>query len=193
MDHSAVLPETPSQTAGPYLHIGLAPEGAGIRPWSAPTAAASPIGPATPGRHLRLLLELLDGQGAPLHDALIEIWQADATGRHAPKTNAPEFTGFARLLPDPAGAFTLQTIRPGTVEGQAPHLTLWIIARGLNLGLHTRVYFPEDAALFGDDPVLSRIERPERRATLIAGAMGQDAYRHRIHLQGDRETVFLDI
>ncbi|MEO0995817.1 MAG: protocatechuate 3,4-dioxygenase subunit alpha, partial [Pseudomonadota bacterium] len=71
-------------------------------------------------------------------------------------------------------------------------LTLWIIARGINMGLHTRLYFPEDAPHAGD-AVLSRIEQPARRATLIAEATGPGAYTHTIRLQGDRETVFLDI
>lgn len=186
-----ILPETPSQTAGPFLHIGMAPSFAGIAPWPNPTASATPISPETEGERIRLTLTVLDATGTPLHDALIESWQADARGLYPPE--APHFTGLARLLPDADGQFTLQTVRPGAVAGQSPHLTLWLVARGINTGLHTRVYFPEDTERHATDPVLSRIEQPARRETLIARKTGDGTYTHKIHLQGDRETVFLDI
>ncbi|MEO0620679.1 MAG: protocatechuate 3,4-dioxygenase subunit alpha [Pseudomonadota bacterium] len=172
-----MLPETPSQTAGPFLHIGMAPEDAGNATWPVQTAGAE-IAPGAADR-ITVALQLFDGTGTPVRDALIEVWQA-------------EIRALARLTPAADGAFALTTPRPTAESGQAPHLTLWIIARGINTGLHTRLYLPEDAPHPGD-PVLSRIEQPARRATLIAEATGPGAYAHSIRLQGDRETVFLDV
>lgn len=196
------LKETPSQTAGPYVHIGLAPRAAGFSPF-AHDLGLSPIAPDTPGERIRIDGMVIDGMGSPVKDALIEVWQADGAGiyphpadpRHA--ACAPGFTGFARIVPDfDSGLWTLDTIRPGPVPGRdgrpmAPHLSLWIVARGINIGLSTRLYF-EDADNRAD-PLLALVEPPRRRETLLARRVATGHYRFDIRLQGEDETLFLDI
>ena len=172
--------ETPSQTAGPYLHIGLLPAHAGVtyRPLGSDTLT----GAGTP-----IVLEgrVLDGVGAPCRDMVVELWQADADGRYG-----GPFRGWARSGTDfQTGLFRFTTIRPGAATG-APFLSLWLAARGLNMGLQTRVYFPGEARN-DTDPVLSRIE-PLRRPTLIARDM-DGRFVFDIHLQGPQETVFFDV
>ncbi|MFN6976793.1 MAG: protocatechuate 3,4-dioxygenase subunit alpha [Gemmobacter sp.] len=197
-------PETASQTAGPYVHIGLAPGAAGF------TIFGRELGqviadPGVPGERIRVEGLVIDGTGAPVKDVLLELWQADAAGiyphpddpRHA--DCASGFRGWGRVITDfDTGLWSFDTIRPGAVPGrsgriQAPHLSLWIVARGINIGLNTRMYFPEDGALHAADPVLTLIEQEHRRATLIARATAPGTYRFDIRLQGTDETVFLDI
>jgi protocatechuate 3,4-dioxygenase alpha subunit len=187
------LAETPSQTAGPYVHIGLAPQAAGFEIF--PNMLGAEIAPkGVPGERIRVEGCVLDGNGATVKDVLIEIWQADGTGRY-PDGTGP-FRGFGRVVPDAAtGAFGFDTIRPGAVTGpdgrlHAPHLSLWLVARGINIGLQTRMYFPD--ADNAADPVMARVE-PHRRATLVATADGPGRLRFDIRLQGEAETVFLDI
>ena len=141
----------------------------------------------------------MDGLGTPLRDAVVEVWQPDAEGRFAGSEGADSnFKGWGRSAGDPeTGEFRFETVRPGRVpypDGrmQAPHVTLWIVARGINVGLHTRMYFP-DEHLNAEDPILSRIEPRERAATLIAAAHGPGAVRFDVRLQGEGETVFLDM
>jgi protocatechuate 3,4-dioxygenase alpha subunit len=187
------LAETPSQTAGPYVHIGLAPQAAGFEIFhNVLGAEMAPKG--VPGERIRVEGSVLDGNGATVKDVLIEIWQADSTGRYADGTGP--FRGFGRVVPDFAtGLFGFDTIRPGAVKGpegrlHAPHLSLWLVARGINTGLQTRMYFPD--ADNATDPVMARVE-PHRRATLVATADGPGRLRFDIRLQGEAETVFLDI
>jgi protocatechuate 3,4-dioxygenase alpha subunit len=199
------LKETPSQTAGPFVHIGMAPATAGLE--ATPALASGPIaGPRAPGPRIRVEGRILDGDGAPVRDAVVEVWQADGQGIYAspldPRADAvaPDFTGWGRVCCDFAsGAFAIDTIKPGPVPGprgttMAPHLCLWIVARGINLGLSTRVYFPEDADAHASDPILARVETPARRATLIAAVAESDGetavYRFDVRLQGEAETVF---
>lgn len=200
------LPETPSQTAGPFVHIGLAPQVAGLGPvFDRPTEG--PIaGPETPGTRIRLVGTIFDGDGAPVRDAVIETWQADANGIYASPLDprqgrcAPDFIGWGRVAVDlETGAFEIPTIKPGPAPGpggttMAPHIAVWILARGINLGLLTRAYFADEAAANGADPVLRRIDGPRRRSTLIAHAEaaseGVETWRFDIRLQGDDETVF---
>ncbi|QDA36242.1 protocatechuate 3,4-dioxygenase subunit alpha (plasmid) [Paracoccus liaowanqingii] len=190
------LKETPSQTAGPYVHIGLAPGAAGFDIYDH-ELGFDPVPDDTPGDRIRITGCVFDGMGSPVRDVLIEVWQADAAGLYPGQPGvAPGFRGWARVVPDfDTGMFTLDTIRPGVVPGpggrpQAPHLSLWLVARGINTGLQTRMYFTDQDN--GDDPVLNLIEQPHRRLTLIAdGADGH--YHFDIHLQGDKETVFLDV
>ena len=159
---------TPSQTVGPFFHLGLA--------WPrSPDAAGA----------LTLTGQVFDGAGAPVPDALLEIWQADATGVPQPGV------GLQRTAVDADGRFSFQLLKPGATPGTAPHLVLTVFARGLLRQLHTRVYFPEDDASLDSDPVLALIP-PARRATLIARRAGPD-YRFDIHLQGSQETVFFDV
>ena len=178
-----------SQTIGPFLRIGLE--------WMviedlAPTGVA--------GERVRIEGRVLDGDGKPVNDAAVEIWQADSQGRYASPTDshgaAAErgFRGYGRSLTDDAGAFRFRTIKPGRVPGpqakpQAPHLLVTVFMRGLLKQLVTRVYFPDDPAN-ADDAVLALVP-PARRGTLIARRKG-DALEWNVVLQGRDETVFFD-
>lgn len=194
--------ETPSQTAGPYVHIGCMPNFCGISGVYPDDLGARMVNDDTLGQRITVTGTVFDGTGAPLKDAMIEIWQADACGLY----NSPSetrgqadrnFTGWGRQAGDyDTGVWTFKTIKPGAVPFpggglQAPHITLWITARGINIGLHTRMYFPDEDN--GADPFLSRIEHRSRVATLIASAIDTSTYRFDIHLQGNDETIFFDI
>jgi protocatechuate 3,4-dioxygenase alpha subunit len=184
---------TPSQTVGPYFHIGLS--------WMFQGELAPP---GVAGERVTLSGRVLDGDGQPVPDALIEIWQADAEGRYPhpedPRSGEvdPRFRGFARVPTDPNGAFRVATVKPGRVPGpggrlQAPHLVVSVFMRGLLRRLVTRVYFPDDPAN-DDDPVLAAVE-PARRATLVArrGAGGGGAaLEWDVLMQGPSETVFFE-
>lgn len=197
MSEKRMLHETPSQTAGPFLHIGMLPAAAGL-----PKRAHEPgnvlIRPGHAGRAIRIEGLILDGEGEPVRDAALELWQADHQGRYG----APDFPGFGRAATDfGTGLWFFETILPGPVPWpgggmQAPHGTLAIFARGINIHLHTRVYFPDFAAANEADPVLRRIDDAAARATLIARAVADQpmpTYRFDIRLQGEGETVFLDV
>ena len=197
------LKESPSQTAGPYVHIGLTPNFAeieGVYPQDLGTAM---VNDRTRGRRIAVTGRVLDGTGTPLKDALVEIWQADADGLYNSPSEVrgsadPNFTGWGRCPSDMAtGEFRFETVKPGRVpypDGrmQAPHIIFWIVARGINIGLQTRMYFSDEKAANAEDPVLARIEHRVRVPTLIAQQDG-DVYRFDIHLQGEKETVFFDI
>lgn len=199
------LQETPSQTAGPYVHIGLAPGAAGFRIYG--TEPGQDIaGPNALGERIRVEGQVIDGLGTPLRDVLIEVWQANASGHHAhPEGGGPVedgFRGWGRAVSDfVTGDWAFDTVKPGPTPGrngrtQAPHLNLWIVARGINIGLNTRMYFDDEAAANAADPVLNLIEWESRRATLVARRSlraGSPVYRFDIRLQGADETVFFDI
>lgn len=196
------LKESPSQTAGPYVHIGLAPGDAGFDIY-AQELGRDIAGPQAQGSPITVTGTVTDGTGAPVKDVLIEVWQANAaglypgTGPDADKVE-PGFRGWGRVIPDfETGTFSFATVKPGAVMGRngrlmAPHLNLWLVARGLNIGLNTRMYFGDEPAANAADPVLNLIEQTHRRATLIARAEGS-AYHFDIRLQGDAETVFFDV
>ena len=145
------LKESPSQTAGPYVHIGCTPNFSGIDIYGGDLGALMKTGPVK-GQEITVEGIVYDGTGTPLRDALVEIWQADAAGLY-PSANEtrgsfdPCFTGWGRSAGDPGtGFFRFETVKPGQVpfpDGrmQAPHITFWIVARGINIGLHTRAYF----------------------------------------------------
>lgn len=196
------LKESASQTAGPYVHIGLAPGAAGFDIYRKELGWEI-AGPQTKGDRIRVEGLVLDGAGAPVKDVLIEVWQADAAGiyphpedpRHAEAS--PDFRGWGRVISDfETGLWAFDTVKPGAVMGRngrrmAPHTSLWIVARGINIGLNTRMYFDdEDNAT---DPVLNLVEQVDRRQTLIARKVKPGLYRFDIRLQGDGETVFMDI
>jgi len=201
------LPETPSQTAGPYVHIGLIPHQAGFdifeKNFSNALAAAG-----VEGERITIEGRVLDGLGRATKDVLLETWQANAAGRYnhpADNQNKPldqRFRGWARTGTDFAtGVYTIHTIKPGSVVGRrgrkamAPHINIWLAARGINIGLATRMYFSDEEAANAQDPVLNIVDPPERRQTLIATRSERDGivvYTFDIRLQGDGETVFFD-
>ncbi|RVD23309.1 protocatechuate 3,4-dioxygenase subunit alpha [Mesorhizobium sp. M4B.F.Ca.ET.017.02.2.1] len=196
------LKESPSQTAGPYVHIGLTPNFCGIGGVYESDLGSSMVNGETKGERIELRIRVFDGAGAPLKDALIEIWQADASGFYNSPAELrgaadPNFLGWGRQPTDmETGVCLFQTIKPGRVPFRdgglmAPHITLWIVARGINIGLHTRLYFSDEEKANGEDPILARIEHRLRVPTLIAERQG-DTYVFDVHLQGDKETVFFD-
>lgn len=192
------LQETPSQTAGPYVHIGLAPGDAGFDIYHQ-ELGRDIAGPDTEGTRITVTGVVTDGTGAPVKDVLIEVWQADVGGVYPGQGSAADgFRGWGRVVPDfETGTFTFETIKPGTVTGRnrqmmAPHLNLWLVARGINTGLNTRMYFGDEPEANAADPVLNLIEQAHRRDTLIARADGS-TYHFDIRLQGDGETVFFDV
>ncbi|QJD16710.1 protocatechuate 3,4-dioxygenase subunit alpha [Paracoccus sanguinis] len=222
------LRETASQTAGPYVHIGLAPGAAGFQifdrelGWDIAGAGAK-------GERIRVEGVVIDGTGSPVKDVLIEVWQADADGQYVRREDsrpADGFRGWGRVITDfETGEWGFDTIKPGRVRARrkmasgvsdkvrashpdwqgrmdedmapmAPHLNLWIVARGINIGLNTRMYFDDEAEANAADPVLNLIEWENRRATLIATRSDRDGtpvYRFDIRLQGENETVFFDV
>lgn len=198
------LKETPSQTAGPYVHIGLAPGAAGFDIYRQ-ELGWDIAGPDAPGERIRVEGIVYDGTDAPVKDVLLEAWQADAAGIHAHPEDpraaevAPGFRGWGRVITDfETGLWAFDTIKPGAVMGRnghpmAPHISFWIVARGINTGLNTRMYFDDEPQANAADPVLNLIEQTQRRATLIARKTAPATYRFDIRLQGDDETVFLDI
>ena len=201
------LHETPSQTGGPYVHIGLLPQQANIEVFKN-NFNNQLVQEKTLGERIRLEGQVFDGLGLPLRDVLIEIWQADANGVYLSaediqgKVADPHFHGWGRTGADfETGFWSFNTIKPGSVLGrkgttQAPHIALIIFARGINIGLNTRVYFEDEAQANAQDPVLKGIEWAPRRQTLIAKREERDGevvYRFDIRVQGEDETVFLDI
>ena len=197
------LKETPSQTGGPYVHIGLTPNFCGIEGvWPVDLGTAM-VNAKTKGERITVRGRVFDGAGAPVRDCVVEIWQADAAGLYQSPSETrgaadPNFTGWGRCPADgETGEYSFETIKPGRVpfpDGrlQAPHISFWIVARGINLGLNTRLYFADEVAANAEDPILGRVENPARLATLIAAHEG-NIVTFDIHLQGPMETVFFDI
>ncbi|PWE50821.1 protocatechuate 3,4-dioxygenase subunit alpha [Thioclava sp. NG1] len=189
---------TPSQTAGPYVHIGLAPEAGGIEGAPFETLGREIAGPEAKGERIKVTCRVVDGGDLPLRDCLVETWQADAAGIYPGQEGAdPAVSGFGRIPADfSTGEIIFETIKPGAIalsgdRETPPHISFWIFARGINHGLHTRMYFPEDD--LSGDPLLARIEHRDRIATMVAEATGPGEYRFDIRLQGAGETVFFDI
>ena len=196
--------ESPSQTAGPYVHIGCLPNWSGIAGVYAEDPGSRLINADTRGERVSVAGRIFDGDGAPVLDAVIEIWQADAAGLYPSSVETrgaadPNFGGWGRVATAfDSGEFRIDTIRPGRVpypdgRPQAPHINCWIVARGINVGLQTRVYFADEADANAEDPVLALIEPRDRVDTLLAQPDGEGGFRFDIHLQGERETVFFDI
>ena len=201
------LKQTASQTIGPFFHYALTPESYG-RPGIAGGVLASAD---TRGERVRIEGRVFDGEGRPMPDAMVEIWQANAAGRydhpaddrpaHGREEAAldPSFRGFGRLGTDADGGFRFETVKPGPVPGrgntlQAPHINVILCARGMLDHAFTRIYFSDEAEANGNDPVLSAVEAG-RRATLVAERResdGEIVYRFDIRLQGEAETVFFD-
>ncbi len=197
------LKESAAQTAGPYVHIGCTPNFLGMTGVFPEDLGGTMVNNKTKGERITITGQVFDGTGTPLKDALLEIWQADADGLYNSPSELrgsadPNFSGWGRQPTDlGTGVFTFETIKPGRVpfgdgRQQAPHITFYIAARGINLGLNTRMYFADEEEANGEDPILSRLEHKVRIPTLIAQRDG-DTYTFEIHLQGDRETIFFDI
>ena len=198
------LKESPSQTAGPYVHIGLTPNTLGNTGIYPADLGTSPIRPGAKGTPITIIGHVRDGAGMVLRDALVESWQADAAGLFpAPNerrgTADPNVTGWSRFIADfDSGDWRLDTIKPGRVPDpsgrlMAPHISIWVVARGINIGLQTRIYFEDEAEANAHCPVLARIEHRDRVPTLIAKQTEPGVYRFDVVLQGPDETVFFDL
>jgi len=185
---------TPSQTIGPFFHLCLTVD----------ATAGCMAAPEAKGDRIELACRVLDGDGGPVDDAMIELWQADASGKYNHPddpnrgTHDPAFRGFGRLSTNAAGECLFETVKPGQVPDwngalQAPHINVSVFARGLLKRVATRIYFSGDPAN-GSDPVLA-LAPPERRATLMAvrDLKNPQRWKFDIHLSGERETVFFDI
>ena len=184
---------TPSQTVGPYFHIGTDDGFIGAQL-------------VAPDREdaVRVFGTVRDGEGAPIDDAMIEIWQANAAGRYAHPEDVREelpleqgFDGFGRTHTDADGHYEFLTVKPGVVPGgdgrpQAPHIEVSVFARGLLKRLVTRIYFPDEVETNEADPLLSSIEDAAARTALVA-VSDDGGLRFDINLQGDRETTFLAV
>ena len=192
---------TPSQTVGPFFAYGLTPTS--DYAWS-DAFGNNLVTPDASGERIRIEGRVFDGDGQPVPDAMLEIWQADGQGRFADpqdKRALPNaaFRGFGRCGTNANGEYEFDTIKPGSVpypdgKPQAPHILLAIFARGMLLQLYTRIYLDGEAANSAD-PVLALVPAA-RRGTLIAGreaGNGNAVYRFDIRLQGDNETVFFDV
>jgi protocatechuate 3,4-dioxygenase, alpha subunit len=185
---------TASQTVGPFFHFGLERPG-----WNDLASAGAA------GQRIRIEGRVLDGDGAPVPDALLEIWQANAAGKYdhpedtQDKKLDPKFRGFGRACTDVEGRYSFITVLPGQAPGrgnalQAPHINMTVFARGLLKHLVTRIYFADQAAANESDPVLAGIDDPAMRSTLLAKPAGGDGvYRFDVILQGPGETVFFEI
>ena len=185
---------TPSQTVGPYFRIGLTEK------HPAPRIA----GPQAKGERVLLTCRVIDGDGAPINDSLLEIWQADGGGKYnhpddpQDKIADPDCRGFGRMGTDEDGRCEFETIRPGHVPGpggvpQAPHLNLAVYARGMLKQFFTRIYFDGDPAN-DEDPILALVPKERRRTLMAQPDPGRPAgWRFDIHLQGEQETVFFDV
>ena len=190
---------TPSQTVGPFFKYGLTPN----RQYAWTDAFTSNlVTPDATGERIRVEGTVFDGDGAPVPDCMLEVWQADAQGRFADPQDTralpnAKFRGFGRTGTDGEGRYAFDTIKPGSVPGpdgkpQAPHLLLAMFARGMLRHLYTRIYFGDEKGNTSD-PVLALVPA-DRRATLIAQRQaGNAVYRLDLRLQGGAETVFFDI
>ena len=192
---------TPSQTVGPFFKYGLTPS----RQYAWNDAfTANLVTPDASGERIRVEGTVYDGDGAPVPDCMLEVWQADAQGRFSDPQDQralpnTAFRGFGRCGTDGEGRYSFDTIKPGSVpdpdgKPQAPHLLLAVFARGMLRHLYTRIYFDGEAAN-GSDPVLALVPA-DRRATLIAkrqGGNGGAVYKLDLRLQGGDETVFFDV
>ena len=202
------LAETASQTAGPYVHIGLAPQAAGFNIFEKNFSHVL-TNSHTQGERIIVEGRVFDGSGTPVRDVLLEVWQANAAGRYnhpadkqTDKELDEDFRGWGRTCSDfDSGIWRFDTIKPGAVTGRdgrmmAPQMNLWIVARGINIGLNTRMYFSDEQAANETDPVLNLIEWEVRRNTLIGKREkrgNEVVYTFDVYLQGEKETVFFDV
>ena len=196
--YNPMMTQSPSQTVGPYFAQGLLREGDQV-------FTNVLVSENTEGERIRIEGCVLDAEGRPIEDAMIEIWQANRHGRYnhpldeQDKPLNPEFIGHGRTSTDIKGNYWFETIKPGSVPGpgntaQAPHINVIVFARGMLSHAFTRIYF-EDEADNRNDPVLTSIEDKKHRNTLIARreeTAGVIVYRFNIRFQGENETAFFD-
>jgi protocatechuate 3,4-dioxygenase alpha subunit len=195
---------TPSQTVGPFYAYGLTPKGRahwdpdGTYSWKE-TVGDNLVTPDASGQKIQIVGVIRDGDGVPIPDAMLEIWQADSQGRYAhprdPRAPNASFKGFGRSACNKNGEFGFDTIKPGEVPGpdgkpQAPHVVVCIFSRGMLRQIYTRMYFPDESN--DGDPILALVPA-DRRHTLIAKKEKDGVYRFDIRVQGDDETVFFEI
>ena len=196
---------TPSQTVGPFYAYGLTPNGRakwdpnGHYSWKE-TIGDNLVTADVVGDRIRIQGTIYDGDGKPIPDAMLEIWQAHGQGRYSNDPGSRNlsnaaFKGHGRSACDKDGVFSFDTVKPGPVAGpggkpQAPHVVFCIFARGMLRQVYTRMYFDGDAAN-ATDAVLALVPA-DRRNTLIARKDGS-TYRFDLHMQGDKETVFFDV
>jgi protocatechuate 3,4-dioxygenase alpha subunit len=164
---------TPSQTVGPFFSIGLSDR-----------RLDTLVAEGTEGA-VQIVGRVLDGAGEPVVDAMVEIWQANAVGEYT-----PDF-GWGRSGTGDDGSFGFVTVKPGPVDGQAPHLVVLVFARGLLKPVLTRMYFPDEPDANGRDPVLDTVPKGQR-STVVAVADGA-VLRFDVRLQGDDQTAFFDL
>ena len=181
MSREPGLEPTPSQTIGPFFHDALLERD-----------LMELVALNQPGA-VRISGVVHDGAGDPVPDAMVELWQADAAGRYG----SDDFSGFGRSGTDADGRFSFVTVKPGPVPGpggsfQAPHVNVLIFARGLLKQVTTRLYFQDDEEANAADPVLTLIEDPALRRTLIARYEGGESYRFDVYLQGEGQTAFFE-
>lgn len=183
-DDGGNLPPTPGQTVGPFFGYAL--------PFEGGPELVPPHNPEA----VRLHGYVYDGNGDPIPDAFVEVWQADGDGNIPNKSGSLHrdgytFTGFGRSETDPAGHYQFSTVVPGPgSDGKAPFIAVVVFSRGLINKLHTRIYLPDHAELNDLDPFLTGLDDAERR-TVVATRAEDGALTHDIHLQGPQETVFL--
>lgn len=181
------LKESPSQTAGPYVHIGCVPTFAGLEGmYGGRDLGARMVTGDPSGERMTLTLKVIDAAGDPMTDAMIEAWQPGPDGNFGPTEG---FSHWGRQPTDAeTGEAVFETLVPGAPEGQAPHIFLWIAARGINLALMTRVYFPgnDNSA----DPVFALAG--DRADTMLAD-VADGGFQHTVRLHGENETVFFDV
>ena len=188
------LQQTPSQTVGPFFHFGLLHEGGNVL-----------AGPRVRGERIVLLGKVLDGNGEPLPDAMLELWQPDSSGIFAHPADPlhaqadPDFRGFGRAGTDGEGVYRFETVKPGSIgrppdADSAPHANLNVFARGMLIHVMTRVYFEGEPGN-GNDPLLRSLPE-EKRGRLLArlesGSGSPKVYRFDVRLQGEGETPFFE-
>ncbi|HVE10506.1 MAG TPA: protocatechuate 3,4-dioxygenase subunit alpha [Paraburkholderia sp.] len=196
---TTTLKQTPSQTVGPYFAYGLCPQQYDFDFKSLFTPVLAEREAA--GEHITIVGQVFDGDGVPVGDAMLELLQVDSAGHYPTSREQAQqsgFHGFARVGTgtDPQLRFIVPTVKPGAAApGEAPHIDVIVLMRGMLLHTFTRIYFDDEAAANQRDPVLAALPA-ERRATLIArreGGPGSTVYRFDIRMQGPQETVFFDL
>jgi len=198
------LKEIPSQTAGPFLHIGCIPSQIGLNTLGGIDLGSVLLSKKTKGKRITLTGKVFDGKNIPIRDGMVEIWQADANGLYQTSETKLDgsdlnFSGWGRSHCDfESGSWTFKTIKPGPVmmnngKWMAPHISFWFVARGINLGLNTRMYFSDEHSLNEKDPLLQELKGTKRIRTLMARKIAENSYEFNIYLQGKNETIFFEI